>query len=227
MALIDWIKENVKEGANLAEAEELYQKENPLQRIETVEEALSLIKENKTLLKALDHETSKRVDNALERFQENRLPEILKSKEEEIIKSLNPEETPEQKRIRELEEKVKSAEQKEAMQKRRQELREKAKAYAEEKGVKFDPSRAEVFASLGDDAENLVIDTIDYFGSYAKEVTDSALKSAYKGGAPKAGGGEPADFNQRIADLKKEGNLDKAASEYFTALRSGVLNGEK
>jgi hypothetical protein len=226
MALIDWIKDNIKEGASLAEAEKLYKEENPLQGIETIDQALELIKSNKTLQRALDSETSKRVDNALDRFQEEKLPNLLKEKEEILRKELNPEETPEQKRIRELEERIQLADQKEAMNKRKAELRDKAKAYAQEKGIDFDPLMAEKFASFGDNAENELISTIDYFDSYAKKAIDSTLKGAFKGKAPEGGNGPVLDATQKIAEMKKAGNLDGAVSTYFGELRNKVINGE-
>jgi hypothetical protein len=218
MNLLDWIRANSKEGANLAEAEEMYERENPLMKIHTVEQALDFIKKNDTLLRALDSETSKRVESATERFKNEKLPDILKQREEELRKELHPEETPEQKRIRELEERLKQADAEKARQERQLALREKAKEISESKGLDFDVTRAERFHVYGDDAENALVDYIDYLDSFSKKAVDNAIKGTYKGKSPQTGSGEAASVNQVITDAKKAGNLDQASKAYVNNL---------
>jgi hypothetical protein len=219
MELLDWIKANVKEGAKIEEAQELMKGINPLDGLDSKDKALELIEKNQMLKAALDSETSKRIERHDEKFKSEKLPELIKQREEELRKELQPEETPEQKRIRELEEKLNQKDQAEQLYQKKLELREKAKQYAEEKGIQYDSTRAEKFAQFGDDAEKLMIDSIDYMDTYGKSLLDSKLKDTYRGNAPKGNNGQPADINEQIAEAKKNGDLTKASHLAFQKAR--------
>lgn len=216
MTILEWIEKNMAEGADLEEAKKLVKGTNLPQ---SKEDAAKLVESNQFLKSELDSRVSKSVENATERFKENKLPDILKEEREKIRKELNPEETPEQKRIRELEEKLGEKDKIEQLNQKKLELREKAKAYAEEKGIQYDVTKAEKFAQFGDDAEQVMQDSIDYIDSYSKGLLDSKLKDTYRGNIPKGNSGEPADINEQIAEAKKNGDLQKASSLAFQKAR--------
>lgn len=126
MSILDEIKRIAKDDADLSGIEKMIGDLDPLKNIQTKEEALSFIDRNNVFKSALDAETSRRVENALDRFQHDKLPEILKQKESEWSKM--PEESPEQKRIRELEEAMAERDAEANRQRLRAELQEKARS---------------------------------------------------------------------------------------------------
>ena len=125
MAIIDEIKRIARDDADLSSIEKMLGDLDPLKNIQSKEDALSFMDRNQVFKAALDAETSKRVENALNRFQTEKLPEILKEKESEW--SRIPEETPEQKRIRELEEAMNQRDADAARMRLIAEVREKAR----------------------------------------------------------------------------------------------------
>lgn len=124
--LLDEIKRIAKDGADLSGIEKMLSDLDPLKNIQSKEDALAFIDRNQVFKAALDSETSRRVENALGKFQSEKLPEILKEKQTEWAKI--PEETPEQKRIRELEEQLQKDRAEAAEARLRAELQEKARA---------------------------------------------------------------------------------------------------
>ena len=148
--LLDWIKANSKEGANIAEAEELVQK-GTFDGITTKEQAIDFIGKNAAFKSAADSLISTAVSNHDEKFKAEKLPALIEEEKKKIQKELNPDETPEQKRIRELEEGIKARDQKDAIADRKSLLRTKA---AE---LKADPLWAEKYYIYGDDAEKMMI----------------------------------------------------------------------
>ena len=220
MTLLEWIKANAKEGANVAEAEEMIEKSNPIKNVATKEDALSFIAQNTVFQSALDSETSKRVDNALEKFKSDKLPTMLKEETEKVRAELNPKETEADKRIRELEDKIKKAEKKEAMQNHKAALRAKAKELAEAEKVPYDPMRAEMFSAFGEDAESMLAKDINYIKTTVESQLSGKLKQQFSTATPTGGTVDPATLDQRIADAKKDGDLNTATKLYFEKLNT-------
>lgn len=184
MTIIDWIKANAKEGANIAEAEGLVKDLDPLKNITEPAQALDFINRNSVFKSALDSETSLRIENHDKKFTESKLPGLLKIEADKIRAEINPKETPEQKDNRELRERLDAMEKNEANGKRKIELRTIAAEYSKEKGVSYDPLRAEKFVSFGDDAETILKDTIDYTKSYSDKLLEEKMKDYFKGSPP-------------------------------------------
>jgi hypothetical protein len=142
--LTEWTRANVREGANLAEFEELA---SGLKLPDTPEGAWDFIQKNKPFKSYFDSALSKKNAEYDKRFQEEKLPDIEKQLTERLRAELNPKETPEQKTIRELKERLDAKERNEKIGTIREALRKKAS----EKG--FDPDLAAELAVFGDDAE--------------------------------------------------------------------------
>lgn len=176
--LLEWIKNNVKEDADVGEAEKLVQ--GLVKLPESREEAAKLLDENKTLKAELDARISKSVDNAIERYEEKKLPEKEKELQEKIRKELNPEETEEQKRIRELQEKLQAMETKEQTEQRKAQLRAKAKELG------FDPIKAERYAAFGEDAEKILEEDAEWFKSSINSGIEKTIKERFGGKVPEA-----------------------------------------
>jgi DNA repair exonuclease SbcCD nuclease subunit len=178
--LIEWIKENVKEGADLSEVSQMVESLNDV----TPERAAELAK-HKEVRRILDAEISRAVERHDERFRDEKLPKILDEERGKIRQELNPEETPQDKAVRELTEKLNRMEQEKATVERREQLRKKA----QELGVSdigLTPDDVEPFVSLGDNAG----DVLEAFVNRTKEAwtssLDAKLKEKYSGKAPEA-----------------------------------------
>jgi len=184
MTAKEWVKANAKEGANLAEFENLLESENPVLSIKTKEEALEFIEKTQFFKSALDAETSRRIEKALNRFESEKLPEIIKSKEEQLRKELSPEETPEQKRLRELEEKLAAADARERENALKADLRKKAKELG------MDPLKADRYAVYGDKAAKYLEEDWADIKTTIDTSLDKEIKARYKTGEPKAAEGK-------------------------------------
>lgn len=183
----EWIEKNavLKDGASLDELESFAKDLDPLKNIKTKDEAYDFMLRNDAFKSALDYETQKRVENALNKFKDEKLPDILKSEGEKIRAEINPEETPEQKRIRELEDRIKKDDEERRVNQLKQALREKAKELAEKEKVPYDPLRAERFALFGEDADNMLTDDISYLKKSIETELSSRLKGQYTEHVPK------------------------------------------
>lgn len=124
-------------------------------------------------------------------WQEKELPKILDEERQRIRAELNPEETPEQKRLRELEQKLADKERKESEYERRRALRQQYKDVA--------PDVAERLYSLDDESVESVIGEI----ATLRAKIDELEKTAKYGSRTPAGGGKgdgavmsEADFNK-------------------------------
>jgi hypothetical protein len=208
MTLIDWIEANAKEGADISEAKGMIKEMDVLSTIVGAEKAVDFIKSNPELRKGLDSEVSRAVKSHDERFMETKLPEILKEERSKINAELNPKETPEQKRIRELEERIKAQDEKEILMQRKAALREKAKE------LEYDPIRAERFAAYGDEAEKMLEEDAEWI----KSTFDSRLSKQLTervGGNPRGGGDAPASKRDELIasynEIEKSSDPNKGA----------------
>ena len=145
--LVSWAKANAKDGANVAEFEELVSKAAPP---DDSLKAIEYIRAVPSLRSAYDAAMNREFDRAVKKYEEEKLPEKEKELKEAIRRELNPTETPEQKENRELKEKIRKSDEKEALTTKQNALRAKAKDY----GV--DPEVAADYARYGDDAEDIL-----------------------------------------------------------------------
>jgi cell fate (sporulation/competence/biofilm development) regulator YmcA (YheA/YmcA/DUF963 family) len=178
MDIKEWIKANAREGVDIEEGIKLLDDLNPLKNITNIDAASAFIERNPIFKDALNRETTSRIENHDKRFREEKLPGILKEERDRVTQELNPDETPEQKRIRELEENLQQRDSREAQRAREDSLR----TVAADLGT-F-PIQVEQYAAFGDQAEEflrrdakLIQETID------TEVSKQ-LKARYGGNPP-------------------------------------------
>lgn len=148
---------------------------------------------------------------ALETWKRNHLQTLI---EEEVSKR-NPQETPEQKRIRELEEKL----EKQTKDAERNALKEKALAYMTEKGYdgKFATKYVERF--LADD-ETGTTATLDEFKTDFDAIVQAQVEEKLKGSNRNPGGGhtdptEKSKGAQIAEDMKKHSNTQEQQDKFF------------
>ena len=115
-------------------------------------------------------------------LRENEFPKLLESRlkeeREKLMQELNPQETPEQKELRELRQRLDDKERKEAEYERRNALREQYKDVA--------PDIAEKLYKLEDDSVGSVV---EYIGTLKAKI-DELEKTQKYGSKPPSGGGE-------------------------------------
>ena len=174
--LIDEIKKIARDDADITGIEKMIGDLDPLKNLKTKEDALAFIERNQVFKQALDFETTKRVDNALNKFQTEKLPTIL---EERLAEAQSPKETPEQKALRDMQAKLKAMEEKEAFLQRKDTFRAKAKELERDEDI------AERLANYGDQA----LETLEFLGDKIKGKVSSSVEAEIKnrlgGQAPK------------------------------------------
>jgi len=190
MTVKEWVNSNavLKDGVSLDELEKLVNDLDPLKNITTKEQAIDFMNRNSVFKSGIDSVISTAVASHDERFQKEKLPGILKEETEKIRLELNPKETPEQKRLRELEEKLAQADKRETVNKLKMELREKAK----ELKYNGDTDR---YAVYGEDAFKYLQEDKEYMDTRIEEVK----KEFYKDN-PAPHKGEP---NPNIKTIKR------------------------
>lgn len=182
MDIMEWAKANAKEGANFAELEDAVERSNPLAGIKSREDAEAFIRGNDTFRSALDSSVSKAVESHDKRFREEKLPGILSEEKERLRKELNPEETEEQRQIRELREEVASEKKLRALENAKSKLRSKGKEFGFPDGI------AETFAVYGEEAEDRLSNMGDFIKRSIQEGIESGVKEKFKGRrAPESG----------------------------------------
>lgn len=127
------------------------------------------------------------------------LEQRLKEERENLMKELNPEETPEQKRLRELEQKLADKERKETEYERRKELRTKYKDVA--------PDVAEQLYALPDESVDGIVQHI----AQLKAKIDELEKTGKYAGRPPAGGGTGEGAAMTYKDFAQLSPKDQAA----------------
>jgi hypothetical protein len=177
--LVSWAKAHAKTDANVAEFEELVSKAQPP---DDSIKAIEYIKSNPALRSAFDAALNKEFDRATKKYEEEKLPEKEKSLRESIRKELNPDETPEQKKIRELSEKLEAKDRAEAISQRKEALRAKAKEFG------IDPEVAADYATYGEDAENVLKRHAEWHKKELDAVKAESVKTAYGSKTPTGGG---------------------------------------
>lgn len=139
-----------------------------------------------------------REEVAIKNFQERKLPEIIKAERDKLMKELHPEETPEMKRIRELEDKLGAADKEKAVEQSRAKMRELGKA----KGV--DLTIAEMLYAIPEAEAGKVIDA---FEKLTREKADLETRIQFGSRTPPGGGSSP----KLLETLQKEYNDHLAA----------------
>jgi actin-related protein len=199
--LVSWAKANAKDGANVAEFEELVSKAAPP---DDSKQALEYMKAIPSLRSALDAEKNREYDRGFKSYEEKELPEKEKTIRESIRKELNPTESSEQRQIRELREKLESKEKAEALTQKQNALRAKAKEY----GV--DPEVAADYARYGDDAEDILKRHAEWHKKELDAVKAETARTAF-GNRPPVNGGEirptslTDEYNRRLASGDRQG----------------------
>lgn len=179
MGLLEWIKANSKEGANVAEAEQLIQA-STVEGITTKEQAYDFMLKNAAFKSALDYQTGESIKTHDTKFNTEKLPGILKAEREKLEKELNPDLTPEQKRIAELEKVVNEGKIKEQENQLKSGLRAKAKelGYPEDEAERLFVYGAEATAELERKAE--------FLKTHVSGAVESKVKELYGGNPPPA-----------------------------------------
>jgi len=176
--LVAWAKANAKDGTNVAEFEELVSKAAPP---DDSLKAIEYIRAIPSLRSAHDAALNKEYDRAVKKYEDEKLPEKEKAMREAIRKELNPDETPEQKKIRELSEKLEAKERAEILTTRQNALRAKAKEY----GV--DPEVAADYARYGDDAEDILKRHAEWHKKELDAVKAETARGAFGNKTPTGG----------------------------------------
>jgi len=214
--LIEWIKANVKDGADLNEVQQLVAGVTEV----TPERAAELARD-KEVRRIIDAEISRAVERHDEKFREEKLPKMLDEERSKIRAELNPEETPEQKRIRELEEWKANAEREREYIARKDALRKKAG----ELGISelgLSPDDFEPFAQLGDQAESMLASFVERTKDAWTKSLDQKIKERYKGATPSAGS-SPASGTDRERLMQEyqthmaNGDMQRANMAYLAA----------
>ena len=183
---------------------------NPLEGLHGAEDAAQFIKSNDVLRRGLDSEISRAVDSHKKRFDDEKLPELKKSMRDELLKELNPTETPEQKRLRELEDQLKERDNRERLYQTKEKLRAKAKE------VGFDEELAERFALMNtEDPESELMTFAEKVQAQAQKLAEAEIAQRWPSKAPK-----------RNADgaTSKINSVDEVPSEWTPAQYADALD---
>jgi len=189
--LTDYVKANFTpaEGIDISEVEKLETELDPLSGLSTVDQALDFMGRNDLFNRALKKHETTSIEKHDDKFMKDKYPEMLKSALDEKLKELNPDETPEQKRIRELEDKISAADKRDALNALKIELQSKAKEIGYTGNI-------DLFISQGDKA----IETMEAYHeantAWREKEKETMQKEVYKGNPPPKGGEDvPSDFN--------------------------------
>jgi len=197
MTIQEWVKANatLKDTAKVEELDGLVKDLDPLANIKTKEDALNFIDRNNLFKSGLDSAISKAVASNTEKFTAEKLPGLLKEEREKAIKEANPEETPEQKRIRELEEKINASDKREASSTLKIELAAKAKEIGYEGSI-------ERYSRLSSEkALEYLVSDHEENTKKIESIIESTKKEFYgEGTLPKKSETPPGKYN--VNDLK-------------------------
>lgn len=166
---VEWVRANVAEGVDVEEF------------VKMLPRPADLIKSDPDFKSEFDRQVSYAVDNHDKRFQDEKLPTILEQEREKLRKELNPEETAEQKRIRELEERIAKADQ----DARKRELRDSLRKKAAELGVTdigLQPDDVEPFVAFGDEAPQVLESFLTRTREAFTSNLDAKLKEKFNAG---------------------------------------------
>lgn len=188
---------------------------NPLDGL-TKDKAFDFMRNTDVLRSALDAEVSRAVEANRRKFDEEKLPELRKSMRDDILKEINPTETPEQKRLRELEDQLKERDNRERLYQVKEKLRAKAKE------IGFDEDLAERFALMQTDSPEEELATFaERVNSQAQKIAEAEIAQRWPSKQPRVNGSAPGKITA-VDDVPKEWS----AQDYAKALEKGVINYE-
>lgn len=200
---------------NRGDAEQAIRGLNPLDGL-SKDRALDFMRNTDVLRSALDAEVSRAVEANRRKFDEEKLPELRKSMRDDILKEINPTETPEQKRLRELEDQLKERDNRERLY----QVKEKLRAKAKELG--FDEDLAERFALMQTDSpEDELATFAERVKSQAQKIAEAEIAQRWPSKQPRVNGSAPGKITA-VDDVPKEWS----AQDYAKALEKGVINYE-
>jgi len=200
----EWIKANatLKEGTNLNEFETLVSDLDPLKNIKSKEDALNFIDRNTFFKSGLDSAVSRAVSSHDEKFTSEKLPELIKAQREAWVKEANPTETPEQKKIRELEDWKKESLNKET----KYQLKDALTKKANELDYSVDVER---FVIYGDKALDQLTAEHSERQSYVKTEIERITKEKYGNNTPPSGGGRTGTNTMKRSNFDALSDMDK------------------
>ena len=167
--LLDWVKANAKDGVNIAEFEQLA-KGMVIPDLPTREAAIAFIVNTPALYSAHNSAITQAIQTHDAKFASDKLPQIEKDLREKLMAELNPKETPEQKKIRELSEALEGMKRKDAEAALRDTLRNKAKE------IGYDVTMADRFAVYGDKAAEMLEADHSLLSGKVKAEVEAELK---------------------------------------------------
>lgn len=206
MALtIDDIKAVAKDGADLSAIEAgLSGMGNPLESVTDKDGAWSLIKETPILMQTFDKVIGERLVDNKQKLMDTEVKDLIKAREEELRRELNPKETEAQKIAREFEEYKKQQENKENLNVLRDSLAEKAKE------LEFDSQKARDYSVYGDKAVEKLEADVAWFNSQVQARVDAITKGKYTGNTPQKPQIDPKTIDQKIMEARANGNSGEA-----------------
>ena len=205
--IADYVKENFTpvDGIDLSEVEKLESELDPLKGLTTPDQALDFMGRNPLFEKALKKHETTSIEKHDEKFMKDNYPGLLKDAVDARIKELNPDETPQDKRIRELEDNATARDKIDATKDLKIELAAKAKEISYTGDI-------DLFMQLGDKA----LETME---AYHKKNTDyleaektKIQKELYGDNVPpKHTPPEvPKDIDEEIREARAAGNASRA-----------------
>ena len=180
----------MKEGADIAAIKTLVEGLNPLAGVKTVEDAKDFIKKNDLLNKANDSNVSIAVKSHDDKFTAEKLPGLLKAEGDKVRKEANPEETKEQKTIREQKERIDDLE----ANGKKSELKTALQAKAKELGYTKSVDR---FVVNGDNAIKFLEEDAAADKTHFDNALSSKIKEQFGDVKPKTSEIDPAKSMKR------------------------------
>ena len=210
MTIKDWITENatLKDTAKIEDLDKLVGDLDHMKNVTTIDEAKAFILRSDILKRALDQETTARVEAHDRNFKEKELPKLEKEITDKVNAELNPAETPKDKTIRELMEKDIARDKKEATADLKKSLREKAS------DLGYDPIKAERYHVYGDTALSVMEKEITENKKYIETEVDKLSKERFKG-QPAPKGGDPIDPEKVIKRTDYDALSPKDRTEFL------------
>lgn len=176
--LSEWIKKNVKDGADISEAEKLIE-ETTIDNIDSKEKALDFMKkQDGVFTRALHKANQEAIETHIQKYESEKLPEILKAERDKAISEANPELTEDQKKNLELSKKIEAMELKDKQREFAAILRKKGKEF------NFDDEISERYAVYGENAESVMKSDHERIQNGIKLGIESAIKERYGNNPP-------------------------------------------
>lgn len=209
MTIKEWIENNVKDGVNVAEGMEMIEKD-AISAIKTKEQVLALMDRksgNPAFIAAGDSVVSTAVQAHDSKFETEKLPGLIQAEREKLMKELNPDETPEQKELRELREKVNAQEAERINLKNQDDLL----AYGKELygDQSFDPLRVKKYSVYGDQAKEMLKQDKEANEALVSARVEAMKKELYGNNPPPANNRPAAEKTMQVADFDRLAPADQ------------------